>query len=651
MTVLMKSPFPNERKEGRGFMIVVFVVPVHILMYVMFLAVHLLDEAVQMMNDGAKSIQDGVTSVRQRLQHRSPVVKSKALRLVKHTMMKGSPDLKRAFTRELSAAVRELTHFRCAPDPFKGDIPWKRVQQSANDVLETLHAAPNSQHTTAATNLGSRIQGFGSDSQGKSSMVGFGSDSLSNSNQVSVSGYSSGILNADRYSSTSKTSMLDALASGVSGMKDKAMYSLTGAEHRRLDSRDKYDVDSFFSGRNDEYTPSTKISSTVANSTPIANASNENRLNQTTGVSKSATGAPSSSIEERLVLRICQPKGLRAVPSSDELRLFVEQSKQLNGSKIAATLHETIENGNWQESLRALCALEALLEISTTTPVAGEVAVYFQVEKCMECLRRSLQSNQMTIRQRSNKIMTLLGHETLDTFAKGQQNAGTVKKSEQLNPDLLDGISDVSWSQSNRDKIGKSVDLLSELDNPASTAVPGSSNDFLTTSDTAVSMQQQSIEPRDPFGDWMSSTADAANDGMLSSAHKGTKTESADVSNCATDFLEELSGLNLNNTPLNTSSGTDILGASFDTLPGAIPSSSLSNSQPLIFTPQGAELQKPSNLSYPVINNRNLGTTAPPVALGAQYAATSGINSSQRGDAAFEGLVSGAIESMKKKGK
>ena len=52
-----------------------------------------------------------------------------ALKVVAHIGRKGSADLRRLMARH-SGAVRDLLHFRCEPDPFKGDTVWKRVQAS-----------------------------------------------------------------------------------------------------------------------------------------------------------------------------------------------------------------------------------------------------------------------------------------------------------------------------------------------------------------------------------------------------------------------------------------------------------------------------------------------------------------------------------------
>ncbi len=53
-----------------------------------------------------------------------------ALKLVAHIGRRGGTELRRLMARH-SGAVRELLHYRCEPDPFKGDTVWKRVQVGA----------------------------------------------------------------------------------------------------------------------------------------------------------------------------------------------------------------------------------------------------------------------------------------------------------------------------------------------------------------------------------------------------------------------------------------------------------------------------------------------------------------------------------------
>ncbi|EFN52159.1 hypothetical protein CHLNCDRAFT_139330 [Chlorella variabilis] len=118
--------------------------------------IYMLDEVVAALADG--DTRAGVDAV--------------ALKLVTHIGRKGSSDLRRLMARR-SGAVRDLLHYRCDPDPFKGDTVWKRVQEYAQEALNAIHGTPDS---------GGRIQGFGSDAPGSGgggygSSMGFGSDS------------------------------------------------------------------------------------------------------------------------------------------------------------------------------------------------------------------------------------------------------------------------------------------------------------------------------------------------------------------------------------------------------------------------------------------------------------------------------------------
>lgn len=129
----------------------------------LFVAVYLLDEVVRAAGSNPKSISDVVEAMKQRLEFRSSVIKQKALKLVKHAALKGSSQLKRSLN-QLSPLIRELTHYRCAPDPFKGDIPWKKVQEYARDALEAIHAAPqSSQGHSVSEPQAARVRGHESE--------------------------------------------------------------------------------------------------------------------------------------------------------------------------------------------------------------------------------------------------------------------------------------------------------------------------------------------------------------------------------------------------------------------------------------------------------------------------------------------------------
>ena len=149
-----------------------------------------MDEVVQMAGSGADSVAAAAAAVSRRLGSRDAAVKQKvtagggappacgvdtsvgsgsrasaraphsapsprlsappqALRLVKHACQRGSPELRRALAKQ-SAAVRELTSFRCPPDPFTGNLVWRRVQEAAAEALAAMHAAPEAPAPTSA---------------------------------------------------------------------------------------------------------------------------------------------------------------------------------------------------------------------------------------------------------------------------------------------------------------------------------------------------------------------------------------------------------------------------------------------------------------------------------------------------------------------
>ena len=101
-------------------------------------AVYRMDEIIEVVNRDPKNIADAVDCMEQRLHFRSAIVKQKTLRLMKHIGVHGSGEFRRGLLR-LSPVVRDLTHFTCPPDPFKGDIPWKRVQEGAREVMKVIH--------------------------------------------------------------------------------------------------------------------------------------------------------------------------------------------------------------------------------------------------------------------------------------------------------------------------------------------------------------------------------------------------------------------------------------------------------------------------------------------------------------------------------
>ncbi|GBG77822.1 hypothetical protein CBR_g25753 [Chara braunii] len=126
-----------------------------------------------------------------RLDHKSPVVKQKVLRVMKFVVGKGGPELKIEIQRH-SATIRSLCHYRGNPDPLRGDALNKAVRDAAHDAIQAMftEAQKGGGSLDGGSGLGKRLQGFGSagegigigggigDQGGLSGMIGLGSSSL-----------------------------------------------------------------------------------------------------------------------------------------------------------------------------------------------------------------------------------------------------------------------------------------------------------------------------------------------------------------------------------------------------------------------------------------------------------------------------------------
>jgi hypothetical protein len=82
----------------------------------------------------------------------SPIVKYKALNVVKNVLQKGSP----AFFREMGRkhmVIRDCLNFRGPPDPLHGDAPYSQVRDLAQQVINMIYdTQPNYNDSTVSSN-------------------------------------------------------------------------------------------------------------------------------------------------------------------------------------------------------------------------------------------------------------------------------------------------------------------------------------------------------------------------------------------------------------------------------------------------------------------------------------------------------------------
>lgn len=374
--------------------------------------VYLLDDVYRMAQPG-QDVAGLVEHLIKRLQHRSPVVKYKTLRVIKYVAGKQAPEFKRLFARH-AASIRELTHYKGEPDAFKGDVPNQRVRDLAKEALDTLFAvqeAPSYSQQNQNTALKGRIQGFGSVSNpaepgasgagpaptGSSKYVGFGNPQMPPPQQSASSTATATLDMAKQWLTT---------AGQAVGLTTKAHRSMLEEDSHYGGSHysGNQGGGSHYSGSHGGSAYSTYSAPSGGRATPAAPVYGPNSA----AAAASRGPAIDGSDEQRIVASICTPGGLRPQPDKADLATFVEGVSILDGDRVAQLLAAVMRRGPWQATFRALCALEAVITQGNSSS-CGQIAVHFQADPSF--LEQAARSTQASVRIRASAVLRLLGAE------------------------------------------------------------------------------------------------------------------------------------------------------------------------------------------------------------------------------------------------
>ena len=113
------------------------------------LAVYLLDELVSAMRSmPTDHVEDTAEHLARRVDHRSPIVKLKALRAIKYICERGDSRFRRAMSRH-SGAIRSCVNHTGPPDALKGDAPHRAVRDMASQAVAAVFSEGSS--STAAS--------------------------------------------------------------------------------------------------------------------------------------------------------------------------------------------------------------------------------------------------------------------------------------------------------------------------------------------------------------------------------------------------------------------------------------------------------------------------------------------------------------------
>eukprot|EP00890_Picochlorum_soloecismus_P001902 jgi/Picsp_1/2712/NSC_00941-R1_vhs domain-containing protein at3g16270-like len=586
--------------------------------------IYLLDEVVRAAGSNPKNISDVVEALKHRLEFRSSVIKQKALKLVKHAALKGSSELKRSLN-QLSPLIRELTHYRCAPDPFKGDIPWKKVQEYARDALEAIHAAP--QYSQGHSTMGSesqaargRIQGFGSDSTsaehgshgkdgfdgiGRTGMIGFGNETYVN----------------DRVDTGD--SIAETFAIGLRDLTDVARTALGRPTHQPMNSGDGLDT-----WKQDAY-------SSHSRPNIVYNRPQIPKMKEALGEQGTVPDVAVSR-EEHLVDKFCTSSGVRVAPTTEECNSCIAKLHGRNCEWIAKSLDKKLGE-TWQESLRALCLIEVVTDPGRSHSQAEKVIKEYFVNS-PEALKRSTCSAQERVRLRAHRVLCNLGIE--------QANVPSSEISTGI--DLLAVEGEISSGAQQKEVPADLSALMSEIQE----------TDIVTQKFYSIDIESSGSDLLGQDLDAIPLAQGIGNDSLLAPqnhtvvAARSAPDPFANVGEPNSSFSDVIYGDWTSTTPSNPNKTNDPYNlVEFSSQPPAstIPPITQAISDFSFATGHHDQPNYTQMLNQPTSDREMPGSsTGSKDALSIWNAATSGISSTKREDAAFS-FIEGAMNDLKKK--
>lgn len=434
--------------------------------------VYKLEEICELLRSSHVTIVKEVSDfILKRLDHKSPVVKQKALRLIKYAVGKSGGEFRREMQRH-SAAVRQLFHYKGQMDSLKGDALNKAVRDTAHETISAIFSEENGKPAAPAENLNKRIQGFGNTNfdmpyEDKKSflteVVGLGSASIKQ-----------GITSLTQSHSLRKN--------------DNGSYKSPNL-HRSLtienDSSDRYQPVQL----NNEAQGSSGVSKNVATG-PWGHDSRVMNT-ETKKEDSSSRYTESKTREEKLLETIVTSGGVRLQPTRDAIQAFLEEAAKLNVLALSHALESKLQSPVWQARMKAVCLLESILRRKDDEQFS---IVYSYFSENKDSVVRCSESPQNSLREKANKVLSLLGGESLGNMVGNSVKAETAHV--QM-PDLMDtGDSDDFFGTDDSIKMQSEQHIV----NPMTSTTPLIDDLFGDGVGTGVSTGEEQ-KNEDPFAD------------------------------------------------------------------------------------------------------------------------------------------------------
>ncbi|KAF3328752.1 VHS domain-containing protein [Carex littledalei] len=388
--------------------------------------VYKLEEICELLRVSDSSIVKEISDfVLKRLDHKSPMVKQKALRLIKYAVGKSGNEFRREMQRH-STAVRQLVHYKGHPDPLRGDALNKAVREMANEAMAAIFSTEESKPgpVVSSEGLGKRIQGFGNTNYDPSARE----DKKSFLSEVVEIGSASIKQGLTTFATAHNIMKPENNSSGGSGT-----YRSPATLRRSLTTEKNSDgyTEANWSGA------SSSVSKTVQTTKwgPDSGAGlSTSGTNDDAGLGSGRTGMKTR--EERLLETIVTTGGVRLQPTRDALQVFLAEATKLDAVVMSRAIDTKLQSPLWQVRMKAICVLEAILRKKDDEPYSI-ISSYFSENS--DSVVRCCDLPQVSLREKATKVLNMLdGEQSTETRSVPEPEVETKPSPAVQLPDLID---------------------------------------------------------------------------------------------------------------------------------------------------------------------------------------------------------------------
>eukprot|EP00397_Hematodinium_sp_SG-2012_P010798 GEMP01010923.1.p1 GENE.GEMP01010923.1~~GEMP01010923.1.p1 ORF type:complete len:731 (+),score=150.31 GEMP01010923.1:60-2252(+) len=345
-------------------------------------------------------------------------VKLKCLRIIKHVCEQGKPDFKRNLQKRADV-VKACLSYRGAPDPLKGDAPSKEVREQAEECLKSIFNA-DQQNAYGQVNRPQEMQGFGSTNGHESDNYRPSAQSYSNTSYSNPPYSGGGIGGGPSYQGPYESAGGRNASGGMIGFGNPAFEhnskeaptllqrasDTAWAQISKLSGKlPTIQRGASMGGQADFHNAPLPGGPTTWQPPPMPSSMSSNRWGSDSGGRPPVhTREEPGLYETRIIDDLCALGGARVALSQTVLDDFCQTCESLDAKVVGEQLVRKLNESEWQVKLKALCAVEALVD-ANLDGVTGVIC-----DRGYDALAACQQVAQC--RARAQKVLRLLGFES-----------------------------------------------------------------------------------------------------------------------------------------------------------------------------------------------------------------------------------------------